>query len=78
MSDYFEMMKKVTEDHAIALGAKISGNIRDAHNDNIEEWITVCEYCGTQTLDPCCGENHHVKMSVDKDGNEVILTKEIK
>lgn len=29
-------------------------------NEDLVEWVERCEYCGTETHKPCCGEVHRV------------------
>lgn len=76
MDDLFDFMKKITREKAEAIkeGAYLAKELQDAHLDHLE-YITICVYCGSQTLAPCCGENHHEQVPVDKDGNLIDVPK---
>lgn len=61
---------------AIETAASIASELQDMHDDHIPyglEVATVCAYCGTRTMAPCCGENHHRDILVDRHGDEVSI-----
>lgn len=78
--DEKQPMKKLAEippsiikdlDHSRATLEELTDFLYDAHHDHIPaentKEITVCAYCGQETKDPCCGENHHEKIIVKGD-----------